>query len=119
MEVFNAELEKDMDKKACRNHIQMGDVNAEIGVRSANYNLKCVGPFGIGNRNGRGERLLDFTKENNMAGTNLFFQKAANRCWTREAPGRMTKNQTGFIMSSNRKIVGNCEAITKVDLRMA
>ena len=28
----------------------------------------------------------------------------------------MTKNQTDFILSSDRKIVRNCEAITKVDI---
>ena len=28
----------------------------------------------------------------------------------------MTKNQTNFIMSSDRKIVGNGEVITKVDI---
>ena len=54
-----------------------------------------------------GGRLLDSVKENNLAVTNSLFLKAANRYWTWEAPGGVTKNQTD---------VGNCEVITKVDI---
>ena len=28
----------------------------------------------------------------------------------------MTRNQSDFVMSSDRKIIGNCEVITKVDI---
>ena len=54
------ELEKAIDKKACSHHIVMGDFNAKIGGRNINDKMKCTGPFGTGNRNERGERLLDF-----------------------------------------------------------
>ena len=64
----------------------------------------------------RGERLLDFAGENNLVVTNSLFFKAANRYWTWEAPGGVTKNQIDFILSSDRKIVQNCEVITKVDI---
>ena len=57
--------EKAMDKKACSLHIVMGDFNAETGVRIINENMKCIVPFGAGNRNERGIRLLDFAEENN------------------------------------------------------
>ena len=33
-----------------------------------------------------------------------------------EAPGGVTENQTDFILSSDQKIVGNCDVITKVDI---
>ena len=61
---------------------------------------------------------MDFAEENNLVITNsnsLFF-KAANRYWTWEAPGGVTKYQIDFILSSDRKIVRNCEVITKVDI---
>ena len=77
--------------------------------------MKCTGPFGTCNRNERGERLLDFAEENNLVVTNSLFFKAADRFWTWEAPGGVTKNQIDFILSSDRKIVQNCEVITKVD----
>ena len=94
----------------------MGDFNAKIGVRNTNDKMKCTGPFGTGNRNERGERLLDFAEENNLVVTNSLFFKAANRYWTWEAPGGVIKNQIDFILSSDRKTVQNCEVITKVDI---
>ena len=114
-ELLYEELEKAMDKKACSHHIVMGDYNAIIGVRNINDNMKCTGPFGTGNRNERGERLLDFAEENNLVVTNSLFFKAANRYWTWEAPGGVTKNQIYFILPTDRKIVRDCEVITKVD----
>ena len=116
VELFHEELEKAIDRKACSHHIVMGDFNAKIGVRNTNDEMKCTGPFGTGNRNERGERLLDFAEENNLVVTNSLFFKAANRYWTWEAPGGVTKNQIDFILSSDRKIVQNCEVITKVDI---
>ena len=80
----------------------MGDFNAKIGVRNTNDKMKCTGPFGTGNRNERGERLLDFVEENNLVVTNSLFFKSANRYWTWEAPGGVTKNQIDFILSSDR-----------------
>ena len=68
--MFYGELEKAMDMKSCIHPILKGDFNTKIRVRSINDNMKCVGPFGIGNRIERGERLLDFTEENNLAVTN-------------------------------------------------
>ena len=91
----------------------MSDFNAKSEVRSTNDNMKRVGLIGIGNRNERGERLLDFAEENNLVVTSSFLQKVANRYWTWEAPGGMTENQTDFITSSDRKIVGHGEVITK------
>ena len=94
----------------------MGDFNAKIGVRNINDKTKCTGPFETGNKNERGERLLDFAEENNLVVTNSLFFKAANRYWTLEAPGGVTKNQIDFILSSDWKIVRNCEVIAKVDI---
>ena len=68
------------------------------------------------NPNAKGLALLDFAEENNLVVTNSLFFKAANRYWTWEAPGGVTKNQIVFILSSDRNIVRNCEVITKVDI---
>ena len=79
-------------------------------------NMKCVEPFSIGNRNGRGKGLLYFAEEFNLVTATSFFQKAANRYWTWQTSGATDKNKTDFIKSLDRKIVGNCEVITKVNI---
>ena len=48
---FYEEIEKSMDKKVCNHHIVKRDFNAKIGVRNINENMKCIGPFGTGDRN--------------------------------------------------------------------
>ena len=60
VEMYYKELEKAMDKKACSHHIVMGDFNAKAGVRTINENMKCIGPFGTGNRNERGGKTPGF-----------------------------------------------------------
>ena len=85
-------------------------------MRNTNDKITCTRPFGTGNRNERGERLLGLAEENNLVVTISLFFKAENRYWTWEAPGGVTKSQTDFILFSYRKIVQNCEVITKVDI---
>ena len=116
VKMFYVALGNAIDKKACSHHIVMGYFNAKTGVRNKNKNMKCTGPFWTGNRYEREGRLLDFSEENNLVVANSLFLKAANRYWTWEAPGCMIKNRTNFILSTDRKIVGNCEVITKVDI---
>ena len=70
-------LIKAIDKPFCRHPILMGDFNAKIKVRSVNDNMKYVVAFGIGNKNKRGERALDFAEENNLVTAYSLFQKAA------------------------------------------
>ena len=63
VDMFYEELEKAMDKKAGSHHIVMGDFNAKTGVRNINENMKCAGPFGTGNTNEGGRRLLVVLKK--------------------------------------------------------
>ncbi|CAF4797206.1 unnamed protein product [Pieris macdunnoughi] len=58
--------------------IIMGDFNAKIGANSAQYS-KSVGNFGLGVRNERGERSMQFADENNMVVVNSLFQHHPRR----------------------------------------
>ena len=45
VEKFHEELQKAIYKQSCRYLNLTGDLNAKIGMRSINDNMKCVGPL--------------------------------------------------------------------------
>ena len=49
----------------------MGDFNAKVGMETME---DVVGKFGIGNRNERGDRLIEFCQINNLTISNAWFQ---------------------------------------------
>ncbi|XP_076325096.1 uncharacterized protein LOC143233086 [Tachypleus tridentatus] len=55
----------------------MGDFNAKVGKNKID---KTVGPFGIGELNERGERLVDWCKEHDIAVMNTWFKNHPRRC---------------------------------------
>ena len=77
-DIFYDDLENAIDRKKCKQVIIMGDLNAKIGIKENNENNEWIGPHGIGVRNERGERLLDFVTANKMYITNSFFKNPAH-----------------------------------------
>jgi exonuclease III len=81
--------------------IVMGDFNAKVGVAGCEEEL--VGKFGVGQRNSRGEMLMDFCALNNLCITNTLFKQAkVSRIWTWESPNGRDKNQIDYILVSKR-----------------
>ena len=64
--------------------IIMGDFNAKVG--KGPQKDSGLGPFGLGNRNERGERLLTFCKTNNLTITNSQFMNHPRRKYTWISP---------------------------------
>lgn len=58
----------------------MGDFNAKVGQPIPNETI--TGNYDYGNRNCRGDRLIDFAYENKLATMNTFFIKNKNKRWT-------------------------------------
>ena len=54
----------------------MGDWNGVVGQ---GIDGEEVGEFGLGNRNERGQKLVDFCKRNNLCITNTIFQHHKRR----------------------------------------
>ena len=116
VEKFYEDLDNAVNRKECKRHIIMGDFNAKIGIKEKNENLKWIGPHGMGIRNDRGERLLDFAANNKLLVTNTFIQKPASRYWTWESPGGAYHNQIDFILADEKSTIYNTEVITHVDI---
>ena len=113
------EVYEDVDKAIKENKgkytIVMGDFNAKIGKHKAGEE-EVMGCFGIGERNRRGEMLVEFATEQKLVIANSLFKKDSKRYWTWESPNGSTRNQIDFILSNQRGIIKNCEVITKVDI---
>ena len=65
----------------------MGDMNAKVGSIS---HSNIVGNFGLGDKNDRGERLIQFCKQNQLIITNTWFQQLPPKLYTWKSPGDTT-----------------------------
>ncbi|KAH1026597.1 hypothetical protein HUJ05_000237 [Dendroctonus ponderosae] len=76
------------------------------------YSLKVIqnnaetalGNFGYGERNERGEILLDFLHQEDLFAINCFFTKKPQRQWTWMSANERTKNEIDFIITNRRDI---------------
>uniref|UniRef100_A0A2A4JBK9 Reverse transcriptase domain-containing protein n=1 Tax=Heliothis virescens TaxID=7102 RepID=A0A2A4JBK9_HELVI len=101
---FYEEIRQVLSKlRAHECNIVMGDFNAKIGEGVVNG---IVGGFGLGDRNDRGDRLVQFCQEHNFVVTNTFFKLPPRRLytWTSPAhtPEHIVRNQIDFILVNQR-----------------
>lgn len=69
----------------------MGDWNAKIGTGEEIAGR--VGQYGLGNRNGRGERLIEFAQSNALKIAGSYFKKRDNKrlIWISQMEKRKTR----------------------------
>jgi len=79
--------------------IVMGDWNASVGEGGHG---KCVGEYGLGKKNERGEKLIEFCKRQQLMITNTWFQQEKRRTYTWKAPGDGARYQLDYIMARQR-----------------
>jgi hypothetical protein len=98
--------------------ILMGDFNAKVGSQFQDTN-GVVGKFGYGQRNARGDRLVEFCGLNELIITNTQFKQSKdNRYWTWLAPNGIGRNQIDYIMISKkwRGSVRNSRSFPSADI---
>lgn len=82
-----------------------GDFNAKIGNTNGDDHLRnVVGKYGLGDRNERGNILLEFCTENKLYIANTRFQHHPRRLYTWRSPDGHTKNQIDFFLIKYRWI---------------
>ncbi|GFO06672.1 craniofacial development protein 2-like [Plakobranchus ocellatus] len=91
VEIFYKELGKalDEDKSKYNIVIVMGDFNAKIGKKDKHSDTQSMGPFGTGEKNVRGERLINFAEERNLIIANTLLQNSEKRMWNNQEPDRL------------------------------
>ncbi len=77
----------------------MGDFNAKVGDQRIG---NTVGPFGLGNKNDRGDNLLTWCQSHNLVIANTWFKNHPRRLWTWRSPGDRARNQIDYIMVPHR-----------------
>ncbi|XP_030753182.1 craniofacial development protein 2-like [Sitophilus oryzae] len=81
----------------------LDDMNAKIGQGSCG---KCIGRYGLSERNERGDRLLKYCQENSMIITNTYFKLPKRRLYTwkspRDSENRIVRNQIDYIILNQR-----------------
>ncbi|BFZ16297.1 hypothetical protein BsWGS_19336 [Bradybaena similaris] len=100
IEEFYNDIESALKKcKDSEITIIMGDFNAKVG----NQGDGCtVGNHGLGERNERGYKLVEWAKEQEMIVGNTWFQQHPRRLWTWRSPDGKTRNQIDYILISRR-----------------
>jgi len=91
IEEFYTQLQQEINRTRHGDYlIVMGYFNAKVGANKLD-DREVMGPYGMGERNKRGERLIDFCYVNNLFITNTKFKQAKmSRCWTWEDPVQCT-----------------------------
>ena len=89
----------------------MGDFNAEVRMEAME---DVVGKCGIGNRNERRDRLIEFCQINNLAISNTWFQHHPRKVYTWKSPGDKVRSQIDFIMIKNPEVIKLSVKLTKM-----
>ena len=95
--------------------IVLGDFNAKLGNESFQ---NITGDFGLGKRNERGDRLIQFCIENNLIASNTFFQHPKRLLYTWKSPGDISRNQIDYILirHRHRNSVKQCKTYPGADI---
>lgn len=96
--------------QAQKDYIIMGDANAKIGQPKKDEYL-ITKMNGYGERNQRGQRLIDFALENKLSILNTFFKKKSNRKWTWRSPNGKHRNEIDYILSNRPDMFQNLEVL--------
>lgn len=111
---FYNDLENILETKS-HYTIVMGDFNAKVGKRT-NTSETMTGIFGLGNRNERGDTLVEWATLEKYKIMNTMFQKKEKRRWTWKSPNGTTKNEIDYILTNKPDIITDVTVINRVNI---
>ena len=104
-------------KQQCKPHdivLVLGDLNAKVGGGRFG---EIVGPYGMGERNERGDKWVEWCVESEQVILNTWFRHHPRKLWTWRSPGDHYRNQIDYITINKRyrNIVTNARTYTGAD----
>lgn len=103
LDEFYENLQKEVDNKERQDILIIsGDFNAKVGSKKHSEEDGLIGKSGLGERNERGARLVEFALSNHLTIKNTMFEKHPRRLYTWTSPDGKTKNQIDYIMIEKR-----------------
>ena len=107
-------IDKILEKQAhCA--IVTGEFNTRVGGQT-NTSERAKGCFGLGQRNERGDTLVEWATSNNLKITNTQFQKKAGKRWTWRSPDGNTKNEIDYIMTDKLSMVTDVTVFNRINI---
>ena len=74
-----------------------------------------MGPYGIGERNERGDRLVEFAASRKLYIGNSKYKKKDSRKWTWKSPDGSVKNEIDFIMTNKENTIEDLTVVGRVN----
>ena len=102
VENFYAQLEEELERTRSGDIVMViGDFNSKIGNDNRGYE-DVMGKFGLGERNERGERMLEFCQDKQLCITNTYFYHRQQHRYTWTHPDGLHKNCIDYILINKR-----------------
>ncbi|XP_023932043.1 uncharacterized protein LOC106180622 [Lingula anatina] len=76
---------------------------------------RATGKFGSGERNDRGDLLIEWATANNMKIMNTVYKKKISRRWTWQSPDGSTRNEIDYIMTNRPNIFTDVKVLNRLD----
>ena len=93
----------------------MGDSNAKVGGQTHTTEM-ATGCFGLGQRNDRGDTLVEWATSNKFKIMNTQVQKKAGRRWTWRRPDGNTNHEIDYIMTEKPSMVTDVTVINRINI---
>ena len=118
IEAFYNILEDTLDKIHKKDVLIItGDWNAKVGSENTDWK-RVMGRYGYGDRNERGERVLEFVTTHSLYICNTKFEQKPQRKWTWASPDGVHKNMIDLILIQQRwkSSIINCRTFQSADI---
>ena len=113
IEAFYEDIERTILQYETQQKFIIGDFTSKVGQKLQIEETQ-IGPHGLGTRNSRGSRLIQFAQENRLYIMNTFFKKCPSSKWTWQSPDGRTRNEIDYILSDRRGNIRDIEVATNL-----